>query len=44
MRGQQAYPTNQTIRIGGVKTYILQSIDAISVYIVMRALSAMEIG
>jgi len=36
MRGQQAYPTNEPNSIGGVKKNILQSIDAILVYIVMN--------
>jgi hypothetical protein len=36
IRGRQTYPTNETNIIGGVKTDILQSIDAILAYIFMR--------
>ena len=36
IRGRQTYPTNEAKSIGGVKTNILQSIDAILVYIVTR--------
>jgi hypothetical protein len=38
MRGQQAYPTNETNSIGWGKMYILQSIDAMLVCIVTNRL------
>ena len=41
MRGQHAYPMNETNSIGGVQTYILQSVDAILVYIVTNGPSHM---